>query len=633
MTSNALFMRRTFLSIPLFLCFALITCSFYLHAKTPAFWQEHEFLPAAEAFPFTVTEQSNDSSDTMQINIKWNITKGYYLYQESIGLLTSNKESIAASKFGKAAIMKFDPNFDKVMPIYKDQLDVEFLIDTKRLPVSTTFQGCAEAGLCYPLQVHPLNFNLASEGDTSLNSKAIDTNYPTLSAEFLPNKQIETLLSQASLLKIVLIFLVLGIGLCLTPCVLPMMPIISGIVLGRDKAFSPLQAFGISSTYVLSMSLTYTAVGIAAASLGASANIQIWMQHPLVLSLFALLFFILALAMFDVYELRLPQFLHQKVSDLSNQQQGGSYLSAGIMGILSAVVVSPCISAPLAGALVFISSTGDVIIGGSALFALGIGMGLPLIALCTLGTSFLPKAGQWLNYSKRFFGVLLIAVAIWMLSRFLNAQFILALWGVLFMFSAFSFGGLSLSKQVESRQQSHPLLKTLQSFLLLWGLIMLIGAALGNHNPLKPLENITQNKQSDQNNTGQITNTHAKKLQFINITSPAELQAELNKNTGSGKILLLDFYADWCTSCKDVEEDIFKNPQFKNFLLNITLVRADLSNNSIENFALLEQLELFGPPSILFFDPQSKELKPLRIQGTISPESFQKVVDQLTEKR
>lgn len=619
MTLHSLLIRTMALPTTLLSFIVLFTYAFSLHANEQSFWSEPKFLPAEKAFPFHIVQQTPSANNQLLLSIQWNIADGYYLYQESINLLTTDNQSIAPKHFNKEAIVKYDPNFDKVMAVYKEQLQVDFLFDANRLPVSLEFQGCAEAGLCYPLQDHALNLNITTETTQTVNTSLVQVEQASSSDDLLPNNQFETLLSEASLLKIVLVFLVLGIALCLTPCVLPMMPIISGIVLGREKAFSPLQAFGISSTYVLTMSLTYTLVGVMAASLGASANIQIWMQHPVVLSLFALLFFVLALAMFDVYELRLPNFLNEKLNALSNQQQGGSYLSAAIMGIFSAVVVSPCISAPLAGALVFISSTGDVLIGGSALFALGIGMGLPLIALCTLGTSFLPKAGAWLNYSKRFFGLLLIAVAIWMLSRFLQAQMVLALWGILFIFSAFSFGGFSLN-----RQDSHPLLKTVQSLLLLWGLMMLIGAALGNHNPLKPLENITQNTSE------KTLNEQDKELHFITITSSSELNNELAKNKGSGKILLLDFYADWCTSCKDVEEDIFENPQFQSFLSSVTLVRADLSKNSVENFKLLEDLALFGPPSILFFDQHGNEFKDLRIQGIISPDDFQKVVTQLS---
>jgi len=633
--------------------FTLLMFAFFSQASAQGLLgnsQDEQFLPAEQAFPFKLNQLPNKNpTDEIHLRIHWDIAEGYYLYQTSINLLSHNNAAIAPNQFDQNAIIKFDPNFDKDMAIFKHSLRAEFIVKANQLPVTLKFQGCAEAGLCYPMQIHPLQVianlpSLSSSSSTSISTTApitdtitntvpesqlntVATN-PTIgiqnsntnfNSNFLPETHFENLLAKASLFKIIIIFLVLGIGLCLTPCVLPMMPIISGIVLGRDKAFSTLQAFGISSTYVLTMSLTYTVVGVLAASLGASANIQIWMQNPLVLSIFAALFLILALSMFDVYELRLPQALTQKLNDISGQQQGGSYLSAGIMGILSAVVVSPCISAPLAGALVFISSTGDVLIGGSALFALGIGMGLPLIALCTFGTSFLPKAGAWLNYSKRFFGLLLIAVAIWMISRFINPQITLALWGVLLIFSAFSFGNW---------QNANPLLKTLLILLLLWGAMMVIGAALGNSKPLQPLENLSQKNLGADSINSENFRPH-EKLIFETITSSEELQTVLNKNSSSGKILLLDFYADWCTSCKEVEEDIFENPQFENFLKKVTLVRADLSKNSVENFELLEQLELFGPPSILFFDTSGQEIKALRIQGVITPENFQRIVEQL----
>jgi thiol:disulfide interchange protein DsbD len=597
-------------------------------------WQEESFLPVEQAFPYVKSLERSEKGEQVW-TITWNVTEGYYLYEESIRLVAATKdenrsesrgedrnERIVSPVFNKESEIKYDPNFDKELGTFKGQVIAKFFVNKELEALYLKFQGCAEAGLCYPMQEQPLTAKASkiteSVGNKSVASKQEKSNNTPLSAPYTQLKQagwtdqsLTTLLNNASLVKIIFIFFILGVGLCLTPCVLPMMPIISGLVLGREKKLPAWQAFYISSIYVLAMSLTYTLAGVMAASLGASANISIWMQNPWVLSAFAFLFVLLSLSMFDVYELRIPTSLQQKIDGLSRKQQGGSIFGALIMGVLSALVVSPCISAPLAGALVFISSTGDTTLGALALFSLGLGMGVPLIALCTFGNSLLPKTGAWLNYSKRFFGLLLIAVAIWMLARFINPQLILLSWGALFVFSSFCFGNW---------QSSPPILKAIQSVLLLWGIIMILGAALGNDDPLRPLENMQRANQA----------THLDKQQhvsFIRIESLKELEQQLTINKNTGRYLLLDFYADWCTSCDEIERDIFENPEFYSFLNGLTLIRADLSANSIENFELLEHLKLFGPPAILFFDKEGKELSNYRIQGTITAENFSKVVE------
>lgn len=574
-------------------------------------WQQDEFLPAEQAFPFTLNKQTSDSTEVWEIS--WEIADGYYLYRDSIKLITNEPEADDAIKslFNKEAIIKYDPNFEKDVAIFEHEVSVRFISPSPLTDVTLMFQGCAEAGLCYPMQ----SFSLSGE---STEQKITASLSPDKSAEKNNTDALTGILKNASLVKIALVFFLLGMGLCLTPCVLPMMPIISGLVLGREKALSTWQAFSISSTYVLAMSLTYTLIGVLAASIGASANLQIWMQHPWVLTAFALLFVLLALSMFDLYELRLPQSLQQKLDELSRKQKGGSLVSAAIMGVLSALVVSPCVSAPLAGALVFISSTGDIALGALALFCLGIGMGAPLIALCTFGTNLLPKSGEWMNRIKRFFGVLLIAVAIWMLARFLDKSLVLGLWGALFILSAFIFGAW---------QNQQPLLKSLQIILLIWGILCVIGASLGNTHILQPLENLSRLSRE----SNQVSNKNHQ--DFVTIHSMEALKIELKSNESSGKLLLLDFYADWCTSCQEIEETVFANPEFSDTLKQFHLVRADLSANSVDNFKLLETLELFGPPAILFFNEDGNEMKQYRIQGNIKARDFRKIVDQLRQEQ
>ena len=591
-------------------------------------WQQTEFLPADQAFPYQIelnnTHRPELSDKPLQkIQVQWQISEDYYLYQQAFNLNSPTENlKVFGPFFDRIAENKFDPNFDKEMAIFKKELLVNFYIEqaeNQETELTLTFQGCAEAGLCYPMQ-EKLISRTAAPSKPFINT---DKTYTSFSEGILPTQQFDRLLHDASLLKIFFLFLILGIGLCLTPCVLPMVPIIASVVLGKDKVVTSRQAFTLSSTYVAAMTITYTFVGVLAASLGAKANLQIWVQHPVVLSIFALMFVLLALAMFDIYELKLPDTLHQKLNQLSQKQKGGSHISAGFMGLLSAVVVSPCISAPLAATLVFISSTGNVAIGATALFALGLGMGLPLIALCTFGINFLPKAGAWLEHSKKFFGLLLLVVAIWMLARFLNPQIILLLWALLAIFAAFSFG---------SWQTQSNILKTLSLFLLIWGIIMLIGAALGNQNPFKPLENFypeTNSNEAGYSISASIKTSAVQPLPFITIYSYPGLQQQLQMNQGSGKRVLLDIYADWCVACKEIEHEIFENPLFQTDLQNFTLLRADLSANSIENFELLEKLQLFGPPAILFFENNTQELKAYRIQGTIKAEQFRQMLDTL----
>ena len=353
------------------------------------------------------------------------------------------------------------------------------------------FQGCADAGLCYPPQKINVEIDWSAVASASSQHPSLSKE-PTLSKENSIPVQAKTQSTDStpaednwfegrSWLSIVGLFFLLGLGLTFTPCVLPMVPILTSIVVGQEK-HSPAKGFVLSTTYVLGMAITYAIAGITVGLLGAGANISNWMQTPWVLSVFAALFLVLSLSMFGLYELQLPSKLRNRLNDMNQKQKGGNLFGVFLMGVLSALVVSPCVSAPLAGALVYLSTTGDAWLGGSALLALGLGMGAPLIALGTTGASFLPKAGGWMDGVKAFFGVLLIGVAIWLLSRFLDATLILACWALLAIVYAVTLGALD---KAQTGKQN--VVRGVALALLVYGIVALIGALQGNDDPLKPL--------------------------------------------------------------------------------------------------------------------------------------------------
>ncbi|MDF1764096.1 MAG: protein-disulfide reductase DsbD [Oleibacter sp.] len=575
-------MRHITLGLQSLLAAALLLLSAFSHASILDSLRNdanNEFLPVQEAFSLEVQVQPGS------ISAQWRNAPGYYLYQHRIFVTqrvpldptvpVQSTEKITPSVFSKTGKEKFDEAFGDIVAFYGD-LSVEF--DTSMLqPGRATLhhQGCADAGLCYP----PQTFELTIQASPSPKSTSTNT-----IAKTLDNATVgDSWFAGRSTLAILGVFFLLGLGLTFTPCVLPMIPILTTVVLGQNRT-SPLRGFWLSLIYVTGMALTYAAAGLAVGLLGAGANVQAMMQTPWVLIVFALLFIGLALSMFGVYDLQLPAGLRNRLNAISQAQRGGQALSVFIIGALSALIVSPCVSAPLAGALAYLSTTGDAYLGGAALLALGFGMGTPLIVLGTTGASILPKAGPWMERMKAFFGFLLIGVAIWLISRLLPGPIVLACWGVLAIAAGVNAGALRTAKQ-----PAQIAVKYVALMVFIYGCIAVIGAVKGQSDPLNPLANVDKTKH----------------------VTPFDITDDVSQLTSwieqSEIPVMVDLYADWCISCKVMEKEIFANPIAQEALAHVRWLQLDMTDNTKAQQAFLEQQAVFGPPTVLFFEPKNSQ--------------------------
>jgi thiol:disulfide interchange protein DsbD len=416
---------------------------------------------------------------------------------------------------------------------------------------------------------------------------------------------------------IIIGFFSFGLLLALTPCVLPMIPILSGIIVGDKKvhhhATSRLHAFNLSLAYVFGMSLSYSLAGVAAGLSGQLLSNAL--QSPWMLGSTALVFVFLSFSMFGFYELRLPSGIENRMVNVANGIKGGQFIGVFTMGALSALIVSPCVAAPLAGALIYISQTHDVLLGGIALFALSIGMGVPLLLIGASAGHVLPKAGIWMTTVRNFFGILLLGVAIYMISPVISLSLQMILWAALLIIPAIYLH--ALDPLPENSSAPSRLLKGIGIMLLALGVTMIIGAASGAKSAWQPLAGLTAQK----------TNQTSSALSFKRIHSIGELKANLQN--AKGKLVMLDFYADWCVACKELEQFTFSDPAVKQALQDAVLLQADVTANSPEEVALLNRFKLFGPPGIIFFNKSGKEITPLKVIGYQSPEDFMKVLNQL----
>jgi thiol:disulfide interchange protein DsbD len=388
-----------------------------------------------------------------------------------------------------------------------------------------------------------------------------------------------------------------------------MIPILSSIIVGQGAKITTRRAFIMSLVYVLAMALTYTAAGVIAGLVG--ENIQAVFQNPWVLVSFALVFVLLSLSMFGFYDLQMPAALQSKLTEVSNRQKGGTLTGVAIMGFLSALIVGPCVAAPLAGALIYIGQTGDAVLGGIALFALSMGMGAPLIAIGTSAGKLLPRAGGWMDAIKAVFGVLLLAVAIWMLERILPVSIVMLLWGILLIVSAVYLKALDPVNPEGSGWQKF--WKGLGVVLLIIGAMELIGAAAGARDYLQPLKGI---------GGGSSSVASSQHLALKRIKTVDDLQRELEQARSQGKFVMLDFYADWCIYCKDYEKYVFTDPRVQQALANVVLLQADVTANDEQDKTLLKAVKVTAPPAILFFDKNGKELRGYRIVGAMNADTF-----------
>ena len=564
------------------------------------------FLSPEEAFKLALS-----AKDAQSIEANFTVEPGYYLYKSRIKfvLAPGTPAEIANIELPNGEI-KEDKNFGKMEVYHQDFKAKINLANIKNnvINIAATFQGCSEKGLCYAPMTKTFTVDLATAKNT-VNS--VEQNVVSDIASNNETDNTTQILKSGNLWLVIAGFFVAGLLLSLTPCVLPMIPILSSIIVGSQSQQikpSKLHAFGLSVAYVLGMALSYTLAGIAA---GLSGNlISQSLQNAWVLGTSALVFVALAFSMFGFYELKLPQSFEDKMLTASNKLKGGHFVGVFIMGALSALIVSPCVAAPLAGALIYIGQTHNVFLGGVGLFALAIGMGMPLLLIGASAGSLLPKTGNWMNAVRNFFGVLMLGMAIWLISPVIPVSIQLSLWAVLLIVTAVYHNALDNLPTHASNYAK--LWKGVAVFLLVFGVALFIGALSGAKSPLQPLSNFTIGK------VGQ-SNTYAS-LPFTRVASVAELEKKLAET--QGQPVMLDFYADWCVACKELEEFTFSDAKVQKMLKNTTLLQVDVTANSDEDKALLKRFGLFGPPGIAFFNGQGKEMASLKTVGFQDADRF-----------
>jgi thioredoxin:protein disulfide reductase len=561
------------------------------------------------------------SADGSELLVRWDIADGYYLYRDKFRIELEQGEGVTLqpAEF-PAGELKEDETFGRV-EVYHEQVEARVPL-TRTLTAATPirvklgYQGCAEAGICYPPQTKLLDFQLPA-GGSATGAAATTTVAPlpeALADDDAPvtaQDKIARVLTEKPLWLSMLIFFGLGLGLSVTPCVFPMIPILSSIIVGQGEHITTRRAFSLSLVYVLAMALTYTVAGVVAALFG--ENLQAAFQNPWILSSFAAVFVLLALSMFGFYELQMPAALQSRLTEISNRQRGGTLAGVAVMGFLSALIVGPCVAAPLAAALLVIGQTGDTVLGGSALFALSLGMGAPLLAIGTGAGKLLPRAGGWMNAVKAVFGVLLLAVAIWMLERILPAAVSMALWAALLITSAVYMG--AMDRLDVDATGWHKLWKGVGLILLVYGVLLLAGVASGGRDVLQPLRGSALAG-------GGTTGATSASLDFQAIKSVDDLDQAILQANRAGKTVMLDFYADWCTECHRMEKYTFTHADVHAALGNSVTLQADVTANDAVDKALLQRFKLIGPPAILFFDTNGEELRRYRMIGYMNGDEF-----------
>jgi len=565
-------------------------------------------LPAEQAFHAEAL-----AMDGATVVVRLTAQPGYYLYRDSIEFVAEDPEIRIANVDLPPAEPLTDEYFGDTHG-YFGQIDIPLALTRPAGPAGTLelairFQGCQADGICYPPMARALDVALPALDETVAPSPstADDTAAGASEAPVMESEQdrLARLITEQPLIVTLALFVLLGAGLAFTPCVFPMIPILSGIIAGEGENVTRGKAFALSLAYVLAMALTYTTVGVVAALAG--YNLQIFFQNPWVLSIFAAIFVTLSLAMFGFYNLQMPAAVQAKLTEISNRQSGGSLIGAAIMGFLSALIVGPCVTAPLIGILIFISQTGDAVLGGSVLFALSIGMGLPLLAIGVGLGSWLPKAGAWMDAVKAAFGVGLLALAIWMLERIVPGAVTMLLWGLLLTASGVYLGALTRLDAAVSGWSK--LWQALGVVLLVFGILQFVGAAAGGNDwlrPLAPFAGARGGAQAEQ------------QAQFVEVTDLAQIERAV---AGADRPVMLDFYADWCVSCKEMERYTFPDPQVNQVMRRFALLKIDMTNFNDAHQEVLSHFGLMGPPAYLFFGNR-EELPSFRLFGFVKADAF-----------
>jgi thiol:disulfide interchange protein DsbD len=541
--------------------------------------------------------------------VRFEITKGYYLYRDKFRFAVEPVNVQLGTPVLPKGKEKNDPNFGQVEVYYQEaviRLPVERNISgILPLTLNITSQGCADIGVCYPPQKQTVSLELP---DPAVEP----TTRPSVRDE---SSYIEQLLRNANLGWVVASFFGIGLLLTFTPCVFPMIPILSGIIVGTGReghGVSHARGFALSLAYVLGMAVTYALIGVAAGLTGTLLTSAL--QNPWTLGSFALIFVVLSLSMFGFYELQLPSFLQSKVSEKTALLKGGSLHGTALMGALSALVVGPCVTAPLAGALLYIGQTGDVLLGGASLFSMALGMGVPLLMVGLSAGTLLPRSGAWLESVKKIFGVIMLANALWIVSPILSVTVQMIAWSLLLIVSAIFMHAIDpLPSRAKGWQRFW---KGIGLVFLIIGAALLVGALSGAKDPLQPLSGLR----------GGLQSSEKPGVSFERIRTVAELDARIRS---SERPVILDFYADWCVSCKEMDRYTFSDPRVKAKLSNWTLLQADVTANSDADKALLSRFNLFGPPGIIFFNAEGQEVDGIRVIGFQDADKFLKSLERI----
>jgi thiol:disulfide interchange protein DsbD len=590
---------------------------------------EKDLLDPNDAFRLSVQAIDRDT-----LEIRYRIASGYYMYREKFAFASATPDATIGKPVFPAGTPKQDEFFGRV-ETYRGDIAIRVPVTggAEKLAFDITSQGCADVGVCYPPETRRAQIVLAAgstaaidgagaggllgRGSASSSRAATDFGGRPVRGE-LPEVsdegRFEQLLAGGSFWLIVAGFFGAGLLLTFTPCVLPMIPILSGIIVGEGRGLTRGRAFALSGAYVLGMAVTYTAIGIAAALSGSLLSAAL--QNPWVLGTFALVFVALALSMFGFYDLQLPSGVQSRLHSAQGRLSGGQYGAVAVMGMLSAAIVSPCVAAPLAGALLYISQTRDVMLGGFALFAMALGMGVPLVAVGVSEGALLPKSGHWMKSVKHFFGVLLLGVAIWIVSPVVPSIAVMLAWAALLIISAMYLHALDPLPHDASGLVRF--WKGIGVIALVAGVALVIGALSGSRDPLQPLGGFRL--------AAAEGGAPAAEVRFERVRSVDELDARLK--TASAPVML-DFYADWCVSCKEMERFTFADPEVRARLGDMVLLQADVTANNAHDKALLKRFRLFGPPGIIFFDAQGREIPGLRVIGYQSADRFVRTLDQV----
>lgn len=563
------------------------------------------FLPVCFAFKsiaplgsdkaFIVTTVINHPNE---ITVNWKVADGYYLYRDKMKFATAPdviKTITYPQGHWKLGLR------NKKQEVYSGAFTIPIQIQStlNTVPLTIHYQGCSAKGFCYPPMHKTIQVNL---NQSTVAVTEVKTPPNNLSWQALLTNQdgVQNLLNTQNFAVILLLFVVLGLLLAFTPCVLPMIPILTGIIAGQKKAPNAKTAFLLSLTYVLGTAVTYAFAGILAVALGKS--LQVWLQTPAVIGMISALFILLACSLFGFYNLTLPNRWQNLVTVWSNKQEGGTHLGVFLMGMLSTLIVSPCVTAPLIGVLMFIAQTGNYVYGASTLFAMAIGMGIPLLLIGTTAGRWLPKSGPWMEAVRKLCGFVMLGMAIWLLSRIFPPMLIDLCWGGLLVGVAL-FLGLYLPQLVGK----HALHRSLGFLVGLSGMMVMVGG-VGMTNPVSSWMHVSSNER--------VTSP------FTVVHSMDEFNMRLIKAQAAHQSVILDFYADWCESCVSMDHEVFSVPKVQSALKNYVLLRADLSGNAKAEAKFLKQFKVIGPPTVIFFDAQGKEIKSQRIVGEVSENEF-----------